>query len=244
MLRHRAAGFAQNPGDNGVNDFESWKEKGVWYKKPYHWRLHRGRFYEWDGLDYSLQMSPEEVKAKLLRTPSGKFEFKSGFLEEHAAYIEREMGIPRDRAGLIQWVEPQHSGGDGDLYFVTPKTPLHAEGRGANIPHNIAIHQPIVGGRDTVYLEAHPRTARERGIRNGDRVRITSDPGSIEAECRFVAAHRPDTLVLPFEFGHWAQGRWAAGRGPGHSGEVTANVSDPISGLASYYTGKVRLERA
>ncbi|EWH01547.1 molybdopterin-dependent oxidoreductase [Halomonas sp. BC04] len=244
VLRHRAAGFADNPGDNGVNDFESWKEKGVWYKKPYHWRLERGRFYEWDGLDYTLQMSPEEVKAKLLRTPSGKFEFKSGFLEANADYIETEMGIPRERAGLIQWVEPQHSGGDGDLYFVTPKTPLHAEGRGANVPHNIAIHQPIVGGRDTVYLEVHPRTARERGIRNGDRVRITSDVGSIEAECRFVAAHRPDTLVLPFEFGHWAQGRWAKGRGPGHSGEVTANVSDPISGLASYYTGKVRLERA
>ncbi|RDB43736.1 molybdopterin oxidoreductase [Halomonas sp. DQ26W] len=244
VLRHRAAGFAENPGDNGVNDFESWKEKGVWYKKPYHWRLERGRFYEWGGLDYNLQMSPEEVKAKLFKTPSGKFEFKSGFLEEHAAYIEREMGIPAERVGLIQWVEPQHSGGNGDLYFVTPKTPLHAEGRGANVPHNIAIHQPIVGGRDTVYLEVHPRTAQERGIRNGDRVRITSDLGSIEAECRFVAGHRPDTLVLPFEFGHWAQGRWAKGRGPGHSGEVTANVSDPISGLASYYTGKVKLERA
>jgi thiosulfate reductase / polysulfide reductase chain A len=50
MLRHRAAGFADNPGDNGVNDFESWKEKGVWYKKPYHWRYHRGDFWDrWDG---------------------------------------------------------------------------------------------------------------------------------------------------------------------------------------------------
>jgi len=68
--------------------------------------------------------------------------------------------------------------------------------------------------------------------------------GSIEAECRYVAAHRPDTLVLPFEFGHWAQGRWAKGRGPGNSSEITENVSDPISGLVGYYTGKVSLERA
>lgn len=141
-------------------------------------------------------------------------------------------------------MEPKHTGGNRDLYFVTPKTPMHAEGRGANIPHAAAIHQPVAGGRGTVYLEVHPDTARSRGIRNGDKVKITSDLGSIEAECRFVASHRPDTIILPFEFGHWAQGRWAKDRGPGHSGELTANVSDPISGLASYYTGKVTLTRA
>ncbi|WP_163576660.1 molybdopterin-dependent oxidoreductase [Halomonas faecis] len=243
-IRHLAAGFADDPGDNGVDGFDSWKEKGVWYKKPYRWRLIRGEFYEWDGERYGRQMSEEEVKEHLFKTPSGKFEVNSGYLQEHAEYIERELGIPRDRVGLVQWVEPVHTGGDGDLHLVTPKTPMHAEGRGANLPHNIAIHQPIVGGSGTVYLEVHPQTARERGIGNGDRVRIVSDIGSIEAECRFVAAHRPDTLVLPFEFGHWAQGRWAKGRGPGNSSEVTANRSDPISGLASYYTGKVRLERA
>jgi len=242
VLRHRAKGFEANPGDNGVNSFETWKEKGVWYKKPYKWRQFRGEFYEWDGTGYN-RMSEEDVKAKLLKTPSGKFELKSGFLEGHAAYIERELGVPADRVGLIQWVEPKHSG-QGDLYFVTPKTPLHAEGRSGNIPHAIANQQPIVGGRNTVYLEIHPDTARARGIRNGDKVRIKSNLGSIEAYCRYMPAHRPDTLVLPMEHGHWAQGRWAKGRLPGHSGEVTENVSDPISGLACYYTGKVTVERA
>ncbi|SFX74783.1 molybdopterin-dependent oxidoreductase [Marinospirillum alkaliphilum] len=244
VLRHRAKGFENNPGDNGVRDFESWKEKGVWYRKPYHWRFIRGDFYEWEGQRYSKRMTAAEVKQKLLRTPSGKFEFKSGYLEQYADYINKELGVPVERVGLVQWVEPRHTGGNRDLYFVTPKTPMHAEGRGANIPHAAAIHQPVAGGRGTVYLELHPDTARSRGIRNGDKVKITSDLGSIEAECRFVASHRPDTIILPFEFGHWAQGRWAKDRGPGHSGELTANVSDPISGLASYYTGKVTLTKA
>lgn len=244
VLRHRAAGFAADPGDNGVDGFESWKEKGVWYKKPYHWRQWRGEFYEWDGNGYNTLMTAEDVKARLLRTPSGKFEFKSGFLEAHAGYIHREMDIPENRVGLIQWVAPRHTGGDRDLYFVTPKTPLHAEGRSGNIPHAIALMQPAVGGKTTVYLEIHPRTARERGIRDGDRVRITSDLGSIEAYARYQPGNRPDTLVMPMEHGHWAQGRWARGRLPGHSGEITANVSDPISGLASYYTGKVSVQRA
>ena len=243
VLRHRAKGFEANPGDNGVNSFESWKEKGVWFKKPYHWRQFRGEFYEWDGRGYNTLMTPEDVKTKLIKTPSGKFEFKSGRLEQHADYVQRELGIPAARAGLIQWVEPKHTG-QGDLYFVTPKTPLHAEGRSGNIPHAIANQQPIVGGRNTVYLEIHPDTARARNIRNGDKVRIRSNLGTIEAYCRYMSAHRPDTLVMPMEHGHWAQGRWAQGRLPGHSGELTENVSDPISGLACYYTGKVTVERA
>ncbi|ANB03234.1 molybdopterin-dependent oxidoreductase [Ectothiorhodospira sp. BSL-9] len=251
LLRHRAAGFADDPGDNGVNDFESWKEKGVWYKKPYHWRQFRGEFYAWDGEDYTQRMSPEEVKEKLIKTPSGKFEFVSGFLENHAAYIHREMGIPEERVSLIQWVEARHTG-EGKLHFVTPKVPLHAEGRSANIPQAISYIQPMAGGRGTVFLEIHPQTARDHGIRNGDRVRLTAqvrgESQSILAVARFVAGNRPDTLVLPMEYGHWAQGRWATGQGrdrlPGHSGEITENQSDPISGLACYYTATVNIERA
>ncbi len=251
MLRHRAAGFADNPGDNGVNDFESWKEKGVWYKKPYHWRYWRGSFWEWDGDDYNIEMSESEVKDKLMPTESGKFEFKSSFLEAHAAYIQREMDIPEERAGLIQWVQPRHTG-EGDLHFVTPKLPLKAEGRSANLPQAQAYMQPIVGGRGTVFLELHPRTAGERGISDGDPVRISAqvrgEQHSITAVARLMPSHRPDTLVLPHEYGHWAQGRWATANGrhakPGNSGELTENRSDPISGLASYYTTKVTLERA
>ncbi|MCG5540365.1 MULTISPECIES: molybdopterin-dependent oxidoreductase [unclassified Halorhodospira] len=245
LLRHLAEGFKDEPGDNGVTDFESWKEKGVWYKKPYHWKQERGVFYEWvaeDG-DYTREMSAEEVREKLMPTPSGRFEFFSEKLQEHADFVASEFGIDTERAGLIQWVDPDHPGG-GDLYFSTPKTALHAEGRGANIPHAIAHVQPVMGGRTTVYLEIHPRTAHERGITSGDKVRIISDVGEIEAYARLFEGTRPDTVCLPMEHGHWAQGRWAEGRKPGHSGEVTVNQSDRISGLASYYTTKVRVERA
>ncbi|MGN2393264.1 molybdopterin dinucleotide binding domain-containing protein [Pelomicrobium sp. G1] len=95
-----------------------------------------------------------------------------------------------------------------------------------------------------MYLEIHPDTARKRGIGDGDRVRIKSAVGSIEAIARYAPGTRPDTVVLPMEHGHWAWGRWAKGRLPGHSGEVTANQSDPISGLANYYTGMVTVEKA
>ncbi|MGF1640650.1 MAG: molybdopterin-dependent oxidoreductase [Rhodospirillales bacterium] len=243
VLRHLAKGFEKQPGDNGVDSFESWVEKGVWYRKPYPWRQIRGEFLEWDGRGYHRPMSAEEVGKKLLKTPSGKFEMRSAFLDKNADYIARELDVARDRVGLIQWVPPRYTGG-GDLHLVTPKVPMHAEGRSGNIPHAIALAQPSVGGFNQVYLEIHPETARTRGIRNGDRVRITSEVGSIVAVARYFPPARPDTLVLPMEHGHWAQGRWALGRMPGNSSEVTANVSDPISGLACYYTGLVTIEPA
>jgi thiosulfate reductase / polysulfide reductase chain A len=218
VIRHLAKGFETDPGDNGV-------------------------FYEWDGQGWNREMSPEEVKDTLLKTPSGKFEIRSGLLEANADWIAEKTG--RDPRTLMFpiWEEPEHPGG-GDLYLVTPKVALHAEGRGANMPIAIAHLQPVMGGRTTVYMEINPVTARERGIADGDLVRVSSDVGEIEAYCRYFEGVRPDTLVLPMEHGHWAYGRWAKNRGPGHSGEVTVNQTDRITGQANYYTTKVRVERA
>ena len=242
VLRHLAKGFEQDPGDNGVDSFASWKEQGVWYKKPYHWQQINGEFFEWDGSGYNRPMSAEEIKEKLFKTASGKFEIRSSWLEDNADWIAAKTGRDRARLMFPHWEEPQHPGG-GDLYLVTPKVALHAEGRGANLPVAIAHLQPSLGGRDQVYIEINPKTARARGIGNGDRVRITSDVGSIEGHCKYFEGVRPDTLVFPMEHGHWAQGRWAKGRLPGHCGEVTVNRSDRITGQCGYYTTKVRVER-
>ncbi len=243
VLRHLAKGFEQDPGDNGVNGFETWKEKGVWYKKPYHWRQNRGKFYEWDGTGYNRLMTADQVKEKLLKTPSGKFELKSSYLEEHAAYISEKLNIAEQRVGFPQWVAPRYSGG-GDLHLITPKVALHAEGRSGNLPQTITLLQPTLGGNTTVYLEIHPDTARARDIPNDSKVRIKSSVGTIEAYARYYGGTRPDTVVLPMEHGHWAMGRWARNRLPGHSNEVIPNVSEPISGLACYYTAKVTVEPA
>ncbi|WP_019593327.1 molybdopterin-dependent oxidoreductase [Thioalkalivibrio sp. ALM2T] len=245
VLRHLAEGFRDDPGDNGVNDFESWKREGVWYKKPYHWKQYRGVFYEWDGEGYNHEMTEDEVQEKLLKTASGKFEFDSAKLQLHADYVNREFGIRRDRAGLVQWVEPVHPGG-GDLYISTPKVAMHAEGRGGNLPQAMSYLQPVFGGRKEAFIEINPQTARERGIRNGDQVRVSSDVGEFTASCRFFEGTRPDTVVLPMEHGHWAQGRWAekVAERTGHSGYVTVNQSDRISGLCNYYSTRVRVERA
>jgi len=242
ILRYIAKGFEQNPGDNGVNSFETWAEKGVWYKKPYIWRQKDGEFYAWDGVDYRNPMTPEEVKEKLLKSPSGKFELKSSKLEEIADFVVAKLNVKKELVSFPQWVEPQYSG-TGDLFLVTPKTALHAEGRSANIPQAVAHYQPVGGSPSELFLQMHPKPAAERGIRNLDRVRITTPLGKIEAPVRITPSARPDTVVIPFGFGHWAMGRWAKDRGH-NSSAIIPNISDPISGLTSNYSCRVTVERA
>ncbi|MBD5804424.1 Polysulfide reductase chain A precursor [Azoarcus sp. Aa7] len=242
ILRHLAKGFEATPGDNGVNSFESWVEKGVWYKKPYHWRQVRGDFFEWDGQGWNKPMSAEDVKKNLLKTDSGKFEFKSSYLDHKRDWVIAKTGRDPAKFNFPHWEEPKYTG-TGDLHFVTPKNAMHAEGRSANLPNAIALMQPTAGGRRQVYAEVHPAVAKAKGFRDGDRIRIKSTLGEIVAVARVTELTRPDTIVLPFEHGHWAHGRWAKGRGS-HVDSIIDNQSDRISGMANYYTGKVSVEKA
>jgi hypothetical protein len=159
VIRHLARGFEADPGDNGVSDFESWKEKGVWYKKPYIFRFLDGEFRKWDGEDYSIVMTEDEIEADLFKTDSGKFELRSGWLESNADWIAQKTGRDPRKLMFPHREEPVHPGG-GDLHMVTPKVAMHAEGRGANLPVAIATLQPVLGGRKTVYIEINPQTAR------------------------------------------------------------------------------------
>ncbi|MBI5682618.1 MAG: molybdopterin-dependent oxidoreductase [Deltaproteobacteria bacterium] len=242
ILQHMAKGFEDNHGDNGVKGFEDWVEKGVWYKRPYLWRQIDGEFYEWDGTDYRKPMSPNDVRQKLLKTPSGRFELKSRYLEGYDQYINKELGIPPEMAGYPQWVSPRYTGG-GKLHLITPKMAFHAEGRGANIPWNIEFHQPYTAGGDKTHLEINPKTARRLGINNSDRIRVSSAMGSIDAVAKYYEGCQPDVLILPYENGHWAHGRWAKGREAGNSNEIVENLSDPISGTACGYSIKVNVTK-
>ena len=242
VLRALAKGFEANPGDNGVTDFDTWKAKGVWFKKPYHWRQVRGEFFEWDGKGWNKPMDAAAVKDKLLKTPSGKFEFVSGYFESKKDWILAKTGRSPEKYNMPHWEEPKYTGG-GDLHFITPKTAMAAEGRSSNMPHAIALNQPAVGGKKQNICELHPSVAKAKGIKDGDRVKIKSSAGVVIAIARVTELTRPDTLVLPFSQGHWAMGRWAKDRGT-HTNTVIAQQSDRISGMATFYAAKVSVEKA
>jgi thiosulfate reductase / polysulfide reductase chain A len=188
VLRHLAKGFETDPGDNGVDGWESWVEKGVWYKKPYLWQQRDGVFYEWDGHRLCREMRREEVQ-EAAQDPSGKFEFRLGARDEcrldrrgHRARPVQPHVPDLGAAGASgRWRSLlRHAEGGAACRRSRPQ---HPDGHRASAAH--------VGGRGEAFVEINPVTARERGIADGDRVRISSDVGTIEARCRSMKACGP-----------------------------------------------------
>src|SRR4029077_3364166 len=64
----------------------------------------------------------------------------------------------------------------------------------------------LVKGRERCVLLMHPADARERDLRDGDRVRVRSRAGEVEAALRVTDEMRPGVVSLPHGWGHGRHG--------------------------------------
>lgn len=247
MLHSVAKGFEKVPGDNGVNNFESWAEKGAWYKKPYLYRFFNGKFYKWDGFGYNTEMTAEDVKDKLLKTKSGKFEFRSakleGFTDNQKTLLKGRLKSPVLFA-YPHYEEPTFSGkGEYPLYLCSPKMITHAEGRGANVQWLQERFGIVLGRGWGSWVELNPDAAEGLGINNGDEVWVESPVGKVKTTAAINPGNPPWIAVFPFENGHWNYGRYAKGLGV-NPNEVIANLTDPVSAQSCTNATMVRVYRA
>jgi len=268
MLQGIAKGFEKTPGDNGVNSFDSWAEKGAWYKKPYLYRFSNGKFYEWDGTGYNTEMKQTEeikeevkdgkkvitkeikdpVKDKLLKTKSGKFEFRSskleGFTDKQKEILKSELKSP-ELFAYPHYEEPHFAGKDEGfpLHMSSPKMITHAEGRGANVPWLQERFGVVVGNGWNNWVELNPDTAEELGINNGDDVWVESPIGKVKVMAVINPGNPPWIVVFPFEHGHWNYGRYAKGLGA-NPNEIMANLSAVISAQSCTNATMVRVSKA
>lgn len=249
VIQFRARGIWESgKGSFAAPDFPAWwKEftrRGVWTNPPY-------TFGEWE---------------RVLKTPSGKFEFFSQALqhkfEEMAEKEAEEKGTAPGEAleGVLKGLkieargalvyqphyEPIRHVGDPKEYpfvLVTYKLMAHAEGRGGNVPNLQEMLGPHVRQRWRGWAEVNPRMAASLGIRDGDWIWVESPVGKIKTQARVYPGARPDVVAMPFELGHRAYGRWARGRGA-NPNEITANEYDFLGGNAAWFSTRVRIYRA
>jgi thiosulfate reductase / polysulfide reductase chain A len=268
MLHSFAKGFEKTPGDNGVNSFESWAEKGAWYKRPYLYRFANGKFYEWDGIGYNREMiQTEEVKEEmidgkpvkttvvknpvkdgLLKTTSGKFEFRSSKLEmltdKQKEILKSELKSP-DLFAYPHFDEPHFAGKEEGypLYMSSPKMITHAEGRGANAQWLQERFGIVLGKGWTSWVELNPDKAEELGIKNGDEIWVESSVGKVKTIAVINPGNPPWIVVFPFENGHWNYGRYAKGLGV-NPNEIIANLSAVISAQSCTNATMVKVYKA
>ena len=82
------------------------------------------------------------------------------------------------------------------------------------------------------WVEIHPRAAERLGIENDERVRVRSPRGAIELRALVVPTIRPDTLFIPFHYGH----QWAVN-------QVTNPAVDPTVKIPEYKACAATIER-
>ncbi|MDR7576399.1 MAG: molybdopterin dinucleotide binding domain-containing protein [Armatimonadota bacterium] len=131
----------------------------------------------------------------------------------------RRRGVPetywRDYTPLPTWHKPTLEGSPSeyDLYLVSFKLIEHKQSRSSQVPLLAELARRS-------YLEINPRTARTKGIRDGEEVwveshnAVTGETRQVRAVARYREGIRPDTVAMPHHFGGVARHPWAEGQGP------------------------------
>jgi anaerobic selenocysteine-containing dehydrogenase len=100
----------------------------------------------------------------------------------------------------------------------------------------------LTGHSWETWVEVHPETARERGLRSGQRVRVESSEGTFEATVRLFSGAQPGVVNVPYGL-HTRVDGWGQPRGANPLAAV-GQRTDPVSGLPDWYSTRVRLTPA
>jgi molybdopterin-containing oxidoreductase family iron-sulfur binding subunit len=103
--------------------------------------------------------------------------------------------------------------GTGDLTLIVHPSPRFGGGEFANAPWMQELPDPVSKITWHSWLEMNPRTAEERGLREGDIVLVTSPHGSVEVPLWPYPGIREDSVALAMGGGHTNMGRYATGNG-------------------------------
>lgn len=193
-------GSSNSKGDS-INSWAELLEKGVWKTKRY---------------------TPGK-KIDHFKTKTKKFEFYSETLKkvmiEHAekhqisvdeAFAAANYTCSGDLA-FVPHFEPPVRHGDEKEYpfiFAEHRSRLNREGRSQNTPWYYGMLDVDPGGLpDKDVTKINPLDGKKLGLKNGDRIRITSPQGSLESEVHLWEGTRPGVVIKCYGQGHWAYGR-------------------------------------
>jgi anaerobic selenocysteine-containing dehydrogenase len=103
--------------------------------------------------------------------------------------------------------------------------------------------RPLNDAAPDAWIELSPPDAAERGIIEGDRVRVESPRGAIEVRAR-IGDVMPGAVFAPFHYGHWDPGQLsAADREHRQANELTMTIWDPVSKQPTFKTASCQVTK-
>lgn len=132
---------------------------------------------------------------------------------------------------------------EGRPYTLIPSAGANLQdGRYANLPWLQELPDPISKVVWDSWAEMHPSTAARIGVKTGERVRIESDHGAIEAKVYVYKGVHPDAIAVPLGQGHEAYGRYAQGRGVNPL-KILGLATESRTGELAHHATRVQVTR-
>ncbi len=194
---------------------------------------------------------------RVLNTPSGKFEFYLRQLKEKANALSREKGLPIEKmlaqmsmemdtsqAFLPHFEKPIFNGEEKEFPFVLLLYPSLAltSSSDANLPYLQEIHGGFVSNQWDSFVEVHPDTAKKLGIRDGEKVQLTSPQGNFIVTAKIFKGIPEAALGMALGQGHTQLAPYASGIGVNPLAIILSSP-DKISGSSPLITTRVKIEK-
>ncbi|MBZ5595669.1 MAG: molybdopterin-dependent oxidoreductase [Acidobacteriia bacterium] len=128
------------------------------------------------------------------------------------------------------------------LHFLPYRSLQFDDGRSAHLPWMQELPDPVSSAMWSLPVEIDPQTAAKLGIKNGDRVRVESAYGKLEAPAYVDPAAAPGVVSMAIGQGHRHFGRYASNRGANPL-SILAPAWEQETGALALGATRVRLAR-
>jgi len=211
-----AAGFVRYRTEN-IIPWDKFRSEGVWVEPSYD-------YYKYD---------------RIFKTPSKKFEFRSGNLEA----LLQGKGQELDYLPHYKEAKFLGNGSNYPLVLTRYQPLLTVENGSQNYPWAQEVFLVMHGAGWKNFVEINSKTAQSLGVRDGDAIWIESAYCRLKAGARVFDGIHPGVVAIAYGQGHYAGGQWQRSIGI-NPNDIIGVDYDRLSGQSSLYNTRVRVYRA
>jgi anaerobic selenocysteine-containing dehydrogenase len=170
-------------------------------------------------------------------TPSGKFEFYCQKLRQSVV-----GGRDHDYLPHFEPVEPAGDPSTYPLLLVPYETLIITNGPVANPPFMTKLLFDFeLKGNDS-FVQINPGTATDLGLKEGDRVALETERGTLKVRVHLTGAARPGVVFIPTGLGHTGFDAFIRGKGA-NANEVIVAQEDRVTGLVTWWGTRVKISK-
>lgn len=201
-------------------------------------------FKNWDSYGAYIRDALATMKPALLNPPkpttTGQTDeegFEQGVLAAGFVQIkESKASAIVAKASAVNLPSTKESDGKHAFHLIPSARMGLYDGRHANSPWLQELPDQLTSVMWGSWVEIHPKTAEKLGLITGDKVKVTSDAGSLDVDVVVFPGIHEEAVAIPLGQGHTEYGRYAKGVGVNPFKILTAQFDKETGELATHAT--------